>query len=166
MQNVALAVGEHPRLFIESGILCGVGAQNRAECTELHPAYVHLGVDRVGAHVSAHVMAPVAVEHVRRCRVEIRLEVERFPAYYGVAREADLIAVVAQSAPTVVEHRSRFAVALHVGERSVVDPPRVAEVGEQFVVAPLLPVEPPEVDAVLLHRVQHLLVPALHEVFV
>ena len=74
--------------------------------------------------------------------------------------------MVAQSAPTVVEHRSRFAVALHVGERSIVDPPGVAEVRKLLVVAPLLPVEPPEVDAVLLHRVQHLLVPALHEVFV
>ena len=166
MQDVALAVGEHPRLLVQSGVLRRVGAQDRAERAELHPAYIHLGVDGVGAHVSAHIVAPVAVEHVRRRRVEVRLEVERFPAYYGVAREADLIAVVAQSAPTVVEHRSRFAVALHVGERSIVDPPGVAEVGELLVVAPLLPVEPPEVDTVLLHRVQHLLVPALHEVFI
>ena len=166
VQDVALVVGEHPRLLVQSGVLRRVGAQDRAERAELHPAYVHLGVDGVGAHVSAHIMTPVAVEHVRRRRIEVRLEVERFPAYYGVAREADLIAVVAQSAPTVVEHRARFAVALHVGERSIVDPPGVAEVGELLVVAPLLPVEPPEVDAVLLHRVQHLLVPALHEVFV
>ena len=166
VQDVALVVGEHPRLLVQSGVLRRVGAQDRAERAELHPAYVHLGVDGVGAHVSAHIMTPVAVEHVRRCRIEVRLEVERFPAYYGVAREANLIAVVAQSAPTVVEHRSCFAVALHVGERSIVDPPGVAEIGELLVVAPLLPVEPPEVDAVLLHRVQHLLVPALHEVFV
>ena len=166
VQDVALAVGEHPRLFIESGVLRRVGAQDRAERAELHPAYVHLGVDRVGTHVSAHVVAPVAVEHVGCRRIEIRLEVERFPANYGIARETYLIAVVAQSAPTVVEHRARVAVALHVGECCIVDPPGVAEVGELLVVAPLLPVEPPEVDTVLLHRVQHLLVPALHEVLV
>ena len=56
-----------------------------------------------------------------------------------------MIAVVAQTTPTVVEHRACVAITLEVGEETVVDPPGVAQVG------PLLPVEPPEVDAAAFH---------------
>ena len=73
-------VVEHPRLFLELGILGGVCAHNRAHGAELHPAGIHLGVDAVDAvHVSAEVVAPVAIEYIRGCVVEIGLEVKRSP---------------------------------------------------------------------------------------
>ena len=74
--------------------------------------------------------------------------------------------MVAQSAPAVVEHGSCLAVALHVGECGVVEPPCVAQSCEFFVVRPLLPVEPPEVHALFLHRAQYLAVPSFHETLV
>ena len=72
----------------------------------------------------------------------------------GIARETDLVAVVAQAAPAVVEHRARGAGALEVGEEAIVDPPGDAQVGKVFLGEPMLPVEPPEVDAVALHGFQ------------
>ena len=62
--DVALLVSKYPRLLVQSGVLCGMRAQHRAEGSELHPAYIHLRIDGVGSHVSADVVAPVAVEHV------------------------------------------------------------------------------------------------------
>ena len=91
------------------------------------------------------------------------MEVERLPAYDGISRESYLIAVVAQSAPTMIEHRTGVVMSLHVGECGIVYPPDVAQPRKFLVVVPLLPVEPPEVDAVTFHGSENLVVPSLHE---
>ena len=113
--------------------------------------------------MSADVVAPITVEHVGGGGVVVRLEVERFPADDGIARESYLIAVVAQSAPTVIQHGSGVVMTLHVGECGIVYPPGVAQTRKFLVVFPLLPVEPPEVDAVTFHGSENLVVPSLHE---
>ena len=115
--------------------------------------------------MSADVVAPITVEHVGGGRVVVRLEVERFPADDGITRESYLIAVVAQSAPTVIQHRPCVVMTLHICECGIVDPPHVAKSWKLLVVVPLLPVEPPEVDAVAFHRSQHFVIPSLHESF-
>ena len=116
-----------------------MSAHDAAHGAELHPSGMHLRVDAVASE-SSNVVAPVAIEHVGGGGVEVGLEVERFPADDGVAREAYLVAVVTQPAPAVVEHRALLAMALHVGEGGIVYPPGVAEPWELLVVESLLPV--------------------------
>ena len=141
---------ECPRLFVERRVFGAVRAQYGQIFSHLHGAGVELRVNRgavLVAHVSAYVVAPIAVEHVRSGAVEVRQIVEALPSDVGVAREAYLIAVVAKSAPAVIEHRALFSLALHVAEPDVVAPECVAQPRHFFVGEPLLPVEPPEVDA-------------------
>ena len=82
------------------------------------------------------------------------MEIKALPRDDGVARETDLVTMVAQAAPTVIKHRACVAGALKVGEEAVVDPPGDAQISELLVVEPMLPVEPPEVDAVAFHGLQ------------
>ena len=153
-QDVGMLRGEVPDLLFQSGALGRVGAHDGAQGAELHPADVKFGVDAVGHVVSSDVVAPISVEDVRGRGVEVGLEVERSPRDGGVARKSDLIAVVAQPAPAVVEHRSHIAVLLHVAEKYVVEPPCVAQSLDGRVGGLLLPVEPPEIHPVALHRRQ------------
>ena len=116
----------------------------------MHGAGVELRVHRgavLVAHMATYVVAPIAVEHVRSGAVEVGQIVEAVPGDVGVARESYLIAVVAQSAPAVIQHRALLALALHVAEPDVVAPEGVAQSLHLFVGEPLLPVEPPEVYA-------------------
>ena len=138
--DAEVLVVKGPRFLVERGALGRVGTQDGTQRTKLEPAYIEFGVYAVGVHVAADVVAPVAIEHVGGGGVEVGLEVERFPADDGVAREAYLVAVVTQPAPAVVEHRALLAMALHVGEGGIVYPPGVAEPWELLVVESLLPV--------------------------
>ena len=153
-QDVGMLRGEVPDLLFQSGALGRVGAHDGAQGAELHPADVKFGVDAVGHVVSSDVVAPISVEDVRGSGVEVGLEVERSPRDGGVARKSDLIAVVAQPAPAVVEHRAHIAALLHVAEKYVVEPPCVAQPLDGGVGGLLLPVEPPEIHPVTLHRRQ------------
>ena len=74
--------------------------------------------------------------------------------------------MVSESAPAVVEQRTLVAVALHVCEVAVVDPPCVMKLCELCIIYMLLPVKPPEVYAFLLHRMHHLLEHVGHELLV
>ena len=74
--------------------------------------------------------------------------------------------MVAQSAPAVVEHGTLAVLALHVAEEEVVAPPRIAQPLHLLVVEPLLPVEPPEVDAVVHIGMQIGLEESLYELLV
>ena len=55
--------------------------------------------------------------------------------------------MVAQTTPTVIEQGTLRAVILHVREPDVVAPEDIVQVLEGTVLFPLLPVEPPEVNA-------------------
>ena len=126
-----------------------MGAQDGAEGAKLHPARVEFRIDGSG-HVAADVVAPVGVAHVGRRGREPRLEGERIPHRDGVAGEADLVAVIAQPAPAMEEQRP-LALALLIGKVDVVEPPGGHHAGD-FGALLLLPVEPPEVDALPLQR--------------
>jgi hypothetical protein len=141
-----------PRLLDQERVARRVQAQDRREQAELHPA----GGELVVAHaedVAADVVAPPAVADVRRRGGELGLEVQRRPRDVRVAREPDRVAVAA--GPRVARERERPpAVAPGVEEVEVVEhPQRVDPVDAR--VGALLPVEPPEVDALLLERVVH-----------
>ena len=71
--------------------------------------------------------------------------------------------MVAQSAPTVENHRTRFLGILHIVEKDVVDPPCIVKRVNFRVVKALLPVNPPETDALAGHRVENILEKTVHE---
>jgi len=95
-------------------------------------------------------MAPIRVTHVGRRRREPGLKGERIPDGNSVAGEADLIAMIAEPAPTVEEKRP-LAFTLLISEVHIVEPPRWVDAG-QLRGWLLLPIEPPEIDALLLQR--------------
>ena len=128
-----------------------MGAQDGAEGAELHPARKELRIDRA-RHVAADVVAPVGIAHVGRGGRKPGLKGQRRPLRNGVAGEADLVAVIAEPAPAMEQQRP-LALALLVGEVNVVEPPGRAHAGH-LRVRFLLPVEPPEIDALLLQRMQ------------
>ena len=82
-----------------------------------------------------------------------------------VPGEADLVAVIAEAAPAVEDQRPVQALPLHVGEEDVVQPPGGVEARDRGV-APLLPVQPPEVHALPLEGVDHVGEVRLREVLV
>ncbi len=127
-------------------------AQNRAERPKLHPARIQLRIHRA-RHVAANVVAPVGVAHVRRRRRKPRLELERVPHRNRVAGKPNLVAMVAQPAPAMEQQRP-FALPLLVGKVHVVQPPRRHHTRHLRLLL-LLPVQPPEVDALLLQRMVH-----------
>ena len=87
-----------PGPALVEGILCAVQAQDRAEDAELQPARVQLGIfDAV--HVATDVVAPPAKGDVGRRRRKMNLEGQRAPGDHGIAREADRVAMTAESAP-------------------------------------------------------------------
>ena len=148
---------EGPRLFVECRVLGAVAADDGQVLSHLHGTGVEFGLHGCAvllALVSAYVVAPVAVEDVGGGAVEVGQEAQAFPRDVGVAREAYLVAVVAEAAPAVVEQGTLRAVPLHVGKPDVVAPEDIVEVRQSLVLCPLLPVEPPEVDAFVDVRVQ------------
>ena len=68
----------------------------------------------------------------------------------GIARKADLVAMIAIAAPAM-EKQGTLALVLLIGEVDVVQPPGWVD-ARNFRVAFLLPVKPPEVDALLFER--------------
>ena len=98
--------------------------------------------------MSADIVTPIAVEHVGGRRIEVRQEFQALPRDKRVAREAYLIAVIAESAPAMIEHRALVAVTLHIGKPDVVTPEHIVERGDTAIFLPLLPVDPPEIDTI------------------
>ena len=114
----------------------------------------------------AEVVAPVAVKHIRRRAVEVRLVVERLPRDNGIARESHLVAMVAQAAPTVINHRSLICVLLHIGKETTAYPPCVFQRRHFPVVEMLLPIKPPETYTIAHHRIENDVKHAGHKLLV
>jgi hypothetical protein len=93
-------------------------------------------------------MTPVGVPDVRGLGGECRLKSQRIPTGDYVAGESDFVAMITKASPAVKEHRA-FALALLVCEVEIVEPERGVNTGDIGVVL-LFPVEPPEIDALLL----------------
>ena len=147
MLGIWLGIGPDATLGV--GILGGVGAQDGAEDAELDPARIQLRIDHA-RHVSADIVAPIGVADVGRRRREPRLEGKRVPHRDRVAGETDLVAMIAQPSPAMEKQRT-LAFARLIGEMNVVQPPRRTHAGS-LRIRLLLPVEPPEVHALLLQR--------------
>ena len=151
-QDRRVRFGIGPDAALGVGVLGGVRAQNWTEGAELDPAGVEFRVHDA-RHMAADVVAPIGVTHIGRSGCEPGLKLERGPHRNRVAGEADLVAMIAQSAPAVEEQRT-LAFALLIGEVKVVQPPgwiHVRHVGGGL----LLPVQPPEIDALLFQRMEH-----------
>ena len=152
-------VGELPDAPLDARILGAVRLENRREYAALEPAREEFAV-KPGAvhriHVAGDVVPPVAVADVRGRRRKPRNHLQHAPRDLAVAREANLVAVRAETAPAVVDEGTlRAAVALGGMRREqMVQPKRIAQRRLVFRHAPLLPVQPPEVDAFGLHRGQ------------
>ena len=154
-------LAEAPRLLGDEAVGGRVQPQDRREDAELHPARDELVVLEA-EEVPADVVAPPAVAGVGRGRRELGLELQRLPADDRVAGEADRVAVAAD--PGVARERQRpAAVARRVQVVEVVEQPQRVQPRQLGDLA-LLPVQPPEVDAVVLERVVELLEVGLEEV--
>ncbi len=147
-----------------SRVLNGLSLECRRVIGENTPNWVQRTVELVvlvAEEVPADVVAPPAVADVARGRGEVRLEVQRRPRDHGVAGEADRVAVAAD--PGVAgERQGPLAVSPGVQEVVVVEQPERIEPGNAGDPA-LLPVEPPEVDALGLARMVQLLEVGLQE---
>ena len=101
--------------------------------------------------MATEVVPPIAEAHVRGRGGEIGLERQRTERGIGVAREAYRIAVASQSAPTVEDEGAALgAVVAHVVKEHMVAPEGLAQSIGIVTGEVLLPVNPPEVDALLL----------------
>ena len=103
-------IREHPEPLFHGHVLGGVGLEDRSEDSGLDPSCVKLRIglfDTFRLHMTAYVMAPVAVASVGSSSGEIRKIAEHLPCSVCVTRETDLIAVAADASPTVVYHRTR-----------------------------------------------------------
>jgi len=110
---------------------------------------IEFGVYRAG-EVAADIVAPIAVADVSGGGGEVRFEGEHGPCGVGVAGETDFVAMIAEAAPAMEQQRA-LALALHIGEVDVVEPPRGAEIFHAGGVL-LLPIEPEEIHALLFER--------------
>ena len=57
--------------------------------------------------------------------------------------------MVTQSAPAVVEHRTLGAVTFHIRKPDIVTPEDIVQTLDGTILFPLLPVEPPEINALV-----------------
>ena len=155
---------EHPEPLLHCPVLGGVGLEDRGEHAALDPSGIELRVSALHTlrlHVAAYVVAPVAVSYVGRSSCEPRQVAEHLPGRIGITREADLIAVAADSSPSVIDYWTAgvdalaLALAYHVIEEGVVQPECIAQVRNIFAEFPLLPVKPPEIDSLAFERTDH-----------
>ena len=137
----------HPRLLDEEGVVRGVQPQNRREHAELHPPQRQLIVAGT-EHVAADVVAPPPVAGVGGRGGELGLELQRRPGDHRVAGEAHRIPVTARSG-VPGEGQRPPPVARGIEEVEMVQHPQRVDAVHPGVLA-LLPVDPPEIDAVVL----------------
>ena len=145
-----------------------MATEERREHSELEPAEKKFGiVNRIAAviHVPTYVMSPISVAHVGCSGGEIRLEGERGVVDESVAGKTDLVTVAAESAPAVEDHRTAVGtVFLHVIEENMVAPESLSETIGVGAGEVLLPVKPPEVNALFLERTQEVVCECLVEI--
>ena len=149
-----------PRLLGREQILGGMQPHDGRKHAEFQPARGHFVVARA-VHVAADVVAPPRVADVGGRRGEVRLEVQRVPGDDGVAREAHRAAVRA-GACVARQDQAAPAVALRVAVVPLVEHPHGIQPLDAAHAA-LLPVDPPEVHALVLQRAVQLLEIRLHE---
>ena len=128
-----------------------MGAEDGGEHAELHPAQIEFGIVAVFLLMAAEVVSPIAETHIRCCSCKIRLPGQSGEVGERVAREADGIAMAAQSAPAVEDEGPAVgAVQSHVVVEDMIAPESLAQSFDILTREILLPVDPPEVDTLCL----------------
>ena len=168
-QYIEILLTERPRLFVHGSTLHGVSTHNGTKGTKLHPAYEQFAVELCRSLcklMTTQVMTPVTIEYIRCGSIEIRLEGKRLPGAVRVTGETNLVTVIAQTAPAMVQQRTRITATLHVAEKDIVQPPCIVQILDASIEHILLPVEPPEIDTFFFHRTQDGIQPSTHETLV
>ena len=161
--QVVVMGGELPDAALEQFARAAVGLENGGEDSVLHPAGVDFGIGALpfDSVVAADVVSPVSVAHVGGGEGEVHQVAQHLPGGIGVAAESELVAVASEAAPSVVDEgpgsvvAEGFRAADLIVEEGVIDPEGVVEFGHVAALAPLLPVEPPEVHSLGLQGVNH-----------
>src|SRR5712692_4961338 len=127
-----------------------MGSNNWAEYSELNPSGVEFrGND--SRHMASDVVAPISITDICcRCS-EIRLKGERFPYRNCIPRKSYLVPMISQPSPAVKKEWARPVLPLHIGEVNIVQPPRWCYSGD-LRCPPLLPVQPPKINALSFER--------------
>ena len=114
--------------------------------------------------MASDVMAPVPEADICSPGGKLRLVVEGLPVDDAISREADLIAMIAEPAPSV-KYKRTLAPTLHIAEVYIVQVEcriHSFDIGP----SPLLPVEPPEVYAIFFIWVKQDIEIVLSEFFI
>ena len=111
--------------------------------------------------MSSDIMSPVAVTDIRSSCCEIRQISQGLPCRIHITGESYLIAVAADTSPTVIYHRSRSLKAKRLSlthlviEEGIIQPECIAQVLDISRLLPLLPVKPPEIHSLTVKRTDH-----------
>ena len=112
--------------------------------------------------MAAKVVTPIAVQHIGSSCRELRQVAKNLPLNLRIPGETYLVAMASKAAPTVINHRSgrilRCFPASHthfVVKENMVSPEGIAKLRHIAAKLVLLPVQPPEIHAHLLHRVEN-----------
>ena len=156
-------------LPVSPGLLCvklavaGVETHHRRKYSKLKPASCHL-IILDPHHMTADIMAPHAVSDIRGSRCEIRLESQRGPGHDSISRKSHRITVASRSCVSGKGHWP-FSVPSAVQVMIVVQHP---EGIQSFYLAESsgLPVQPPEIDSLLFHRMENMLKACFQEFWI
>ena len=149
-----------PRLAHIELIDGAVQTADRRKGSPLHPASIQLIILNT-LHVTADIMAPPCIADIIRSRGEIRLEIQRLPRNVGVSGEAHGIPMGA-GARIAREGQRAQTVPGGIHKMEMIQHPQGIQPLHARLLA-LLPVQPPEVHALLLHGMQHILKVVVHE---
>ena len=140
---------EVPRLFSTEGTVRAVQTVDRRKDSVLIPSCFKLIVT-VAEHMAADIMTPPSVADVGGCAGKVWLEIQGFPGDVGVSGKSDRIAVGARSCIAGEGHRT-FSVSSTVKKMIVIQHPQRIKTLDLGTLS-LLPVNPPEIDALFFHR--------------
>ena len=148
-----------PDSALDDAILGAVGLEYRCEDAILQPTQVQLWINHLCIllvkHMATDIVSPIAITDIRGGSCKPRQECQRIPSDVDITREACLIAVRAKASPTVIDHWTVVTLLCHMVIEGVVEPECVVQILHILACYPLLPIEPPEVYALLLHRTKH-----------
>ena len=134
-----------PRPAIHADLASRVRAQRRAQRSKLTPPGVGFLV--AAAHVPADVMGPKETADITGCCRKRHLECQHLPAGVGIAGEVNRMPVVAPAGPAA-EGLAPGPAALRAAVVIVIQPCQILDVRHAARERILLPVQPPEIDAI------------------
>ena len=144
-----------PRTAVERLIPLRMNAQTRRERCKLRPAYIHLRISL--SYKSARIMSPIKAERVRGSLIEFHFKSKDVPCAPRIARKPHRVLVIAESAPAA-ERQTALSAVFGMLIVAIIEPRQMAHFIKSLYVwlyLVLLPVEPPEIDALSLYMRMH-----------